>query len=242
MVKTILLLVLIVFAAACVQNMIGFGYAVLAIAFMSLMFPYAQALALMQGIGVISTAYVAIKNIKYIRWKILLPILIPTLVIGSIFTICSVRATGKWIYMLLGAMFVFLAVYFFLFSNKVKVEPNLKTGAVMGSLCGFGSGLFGIAGPPAAIYLLAATDDKMEYIGSMNMIFFGMNLVSIILRILAGSLTMADAPLIGIGWIAILLGTVAGLKILKWIDTDKFQKLVYIFVGLNGIYIILTNL
>lgn len=242
MTKVIVILAVVVFVSACVQNMIGFGYAVLALSFISMLFPYAHALALIQCIGIISTAYVALKNIKYIRWKVLLPLLIPTLLIGSVFTVLSIKATGNWIFILLGLMLIFLALFFFLFSNKVHVQPTLLNGSIMGALSGFGSGLFGIAGPPAAIYLLASTKDTKEYIGGMNMIFLGMNVVAITLRILAGSLSVADIPLIGIGWAAVLLGTVTGLQILKRMPMELFRRLVYIFVGLNGIYIIVTHL
>lgn len=242
MLKTMILLSIISVVCACIQNMIGFGYTALAVSFMTMLFPYTKGVALMQCIGFISTAYVAAVKYRHIKWKVLLPILIPAIVINTIFTLLSVKATGSWIYILLGLMFLIMALFFFVFSDKVHVKPSLGSGAFMGSLVGVGSGLFGVAGPPAAIYMLTATNDKEEYIGSMNMIFTGMNIVGIALRFMAGAFTSADFPYIIVGWITILVGTVLGLKILKLINIEKFRKLVYIFVGLNGLYIILTHL
>ena len=240
--RVFILFIFIVTVGSLVQAVIGFGSAVICMAFLPLLFPYSKALALNQTAALIGTLLLTIRYFRYIRWKVLIPLLIPTVIIGSICTVFSVSVSGTFLFILLGVVFIVLSVYYLLFAKRLRIKPTAKNGVAMGCLTGFSSGLFGIGGPPAALYLLPALQDKTEYMATFQCFFTMINVVALSIRIGMGSMAAADLPLVLTGWMATFLGTFLGTKIFAGIKSGGFEKLVYVFVGVNGLYIVLSHI
>ena len=55
-------------------------------------------------------------------------------------------------------------------------------------------------------------------------------------------LDMADLPMVGAGTAALLAGTLLGLVIHDRIPSAVFGKVIYAFVGMGGIWIIVSHL
>ena len=53
---------------------------------------------------------------------------------------------------------------------------------------------------------------------------------------------MADLPMVGAGIIAMLAGTLLGLVIHNRIPASVFGKVIYAFVGIGGVWIIVSHL
>ena len=62
------------------------------------------------------------------------------------------------------------------------------------------------------------------------------------MRIYRGAFELSDLPLIATGWVAMLIGTAVGQVAFKKIDAKLFNRLVYVVVGLNGLWIVLSRL
>lgn len=240
---TYLYFIVIVFAASLLQAYMGFGFALVAMAFLPLILPYTKAVALNTGIAIVSTIYMSIKHRKDIQWKTLLPILIPSVVIGMTVTAFSFRVDSKLMLILLGVMLIVLAVWSFLFAGRVKMRPTVAGGTAMGAVCGVCNGLFSIGGPAAALYLLPAVEGKEKYFATIQLYFAVCNTTNLIVRIAKGSFEAGDWKLLFIGWGAMLLGTFVGQKIFKrTTDSKNFAKAVYALVGVNGLWLIVSNL
>ena len=109
-------------------------------------------------------------------------------------------------------------------------------------ICGFCYGLFASGGPTAALYLLPATKGKKEYLATIQAFLCVNNLVVLVISLVLGRLSMADLPLIGAGVIALAAGTLLGLAIHDRISSDIFGKVIYAFVGVSGVWIIVSHL
>jgi hypothetical protein len=57
-----------------------------------------------------------------------------------------------------------------------------------------------------------------------------------------GRLDLADLPLVGAGAIALIAGTLLGLLVHDRIPSAIFGKVIYAFVGIGGLWIILSHL
>ena len=53
---------------------------------------------------------------------------------------------------------------------------------------------------------------------------------------------MADLPLVGAGVIAMFAGTLLGLVVHDKIPASAFGKVIYAFVGIGGVWIIVSHL
>ena len=92
------------------------------------------------------------------------------------------------------------------------------------------------------LYLLPATKDKTEYLATIQTFLFVNNTMIVIISLVLGRLDMGDVPMVGAGVGALLAGTLLGLRIHDQIPSEIFGKVIYSFVGIGGIWIIVSRL
>ena len=233
---------LIFFVASAVQGAIGFGAGPVVLAFLPLMVGYSKAIAINTFVMIWATIFLSVKCRKNIPWKILLPILIPSVIIAGLAAYFSISVSSDLMMIMLGFVLIVLAIWFLIFAEKIKIKPNVINGSVMGVLTGLMSGLFAIGGPTAALYLLPATDDKDQYFASIQVLFALCNTVTLTVRICCGLLAFDDINYLAVGLVSVLVGSIAGRKVFRKLDKSIFEKLVYLYIGINGLWIIISRL
>ena len=237
-----LAVMLIVLAGSCIQSALGFGTTMITMGFLPLLMDYSKAMGLSIIMVSISTVYISFKYRDQIRWNIMLPFLIPTAVICGIVNILSARVDSDFMYLLLGIMFVAVSIFFFFFSGRVRIQPTVASGTFLGIICGICYGLFASGGPTAALYLLPATKDKKEYLATIQAFLCVNNLLILVISLVLGRLQVVDLPLVGAGTVGLIAGTLLGLVIHDRIPADSFGKVIYAFVGIGGVWIIISHL
>jgi uncharacterized protein len=238
---TLVWLFLIALCGAFIQTNIGFGFPLLAMVFLPLLFPFSTAVTLCQLIAIVSTTYLTIKYWEYIKWRTMIPLLLVSLATGIVVTFFSIDMAQGSLKMILGTALVGISVFTVWFSERIKIKPTIAAGASMGLVAGLGNGLFGIGGPQVAIYLLAGIEEKRAYLATIQCYFFISNISTIIVRASKGSVTWEHTPYVIAGWMGIGLGTYLGLKIFNRIPHSLVKKLVYAFIGLSGVWIVVLE-
>jgi uncharacterized membrane protein YfcA len=241
-ISTILFVMIVILSGSCVQSALGFGTTMITMGFLPLIMDYSKAMGLSIVMVSISTLYVSLKYRESIQWTVMLPFLIPTAIITGIVNFLSAKVGSDVMYLLLGIMFVAVSIFFFVFSDKIHITPNPLSGTILGVICGICYGLFASGGPTAALYLLPATKSKKEYLATIQAFLCVNNLVVLAISLLLGRLNMADLPMVGAGIIAMLAGTLLGLVIHNRIPASVFGKVIYAFVGIGGVWIIVSHL
>ena len=241
-ISTILFVMIVILSGSCVQSALGFGTTMITMGFLPLIMDYSKAMGLSIVMVSISTLYVSLKYRESIQWAVMLPFLIPTAIITGIVNFLSAKVGSDVMYLLLGIMFVAVSIFFFVFSDKIHITPNPLSGTILGVICGICYGLFASGGPTAALYLLPATKSKKEYLATIQAFLCVNNLVVLAISLLLGRLNMADLPMVGAGIIAMLAGTLLGLVIHNRIPASVFGQVIYAFVGIGGVWIIVSHL
>lgn len=231
-----------ILVGAFLQANIGFGFPIIAMIVFPHLFPFSTAVTLTQVVAMASTGYLTIKYWKQVQWKTLFPLLFTSLLIAAFVTAFSLSMEPGILVLVLGASLVVISLYFAVFSQSISIRASKRNGLSMGLIAGFGNGLFGIGGPPVALYLLPAVPGKTEYLATIQAYFFFCNLESIFIRMVNGALVLEHIPLILMGWVTIVLGTYLGLKLFNKIPSTLLKRMVYIFVGLSGVLIVLEEL
>ena len=204
--------------------------------------PFQTAVLLCQLIALISVLIISIKYFSFIQWKLLLPLLTVSMIVTGLITITSFTFDSSILIIILAIMLILLSVYFFIFSNKIKIKPTILNGATIGGISGIGNGLFSIGGPAVVLYLLQSVKKKESYLATIQFYFLINNLIGITIRLYKGALTREHLPLIFIGWVAIGAGTFSGIKTFQKIPMNKLRKMVYLFVGISGIWLIISSI
>ena len=242
MFSTILFVMIVILAGSCVQSALGFGATMITMGFLPLIMEYSKAMGLSIVMVTISTLYISVKYRESIQWGVMLPFLIPTAVICGIVNLLSAKVSSDMMYLLLGIMFVAVSIFFFVFSDRIHITPNPVSGTILGVICGVCYGLFASGGPTAALYLLPATKSKKEYLATIQAFLCVNNIVVLMISLFLGRLDMADLPMVGAGIVAMLAGTLLGLVIHDKIPSSVFGKVIYAFVGIGGVWIIVSHL
>jgi len=235
-------LFLISMAGSFLQSNVGFGLPVIAMLFLPMFLPFSTSVAIYQIVSLVSILWIVVRYRRYVAWRVMLPILIISLGVGVLMTFQSLRMSNSSLLVILGLALVAISVFSVSFSEQIRVRPTMRAGMGMGLIAGAGNGLFGIGGPPVAIYLLAGTKDKRSYLSTLQTYFLISNVSTIVIRLGSGAVGYVHLPLIAAGWAGIGLGTFLGLKLFEVLPKRFLKKLVYSFVGVSGIWMVVQEL
>ena len=230
-----LVLALSALAGGTVQTVTGFGAAVVMMLFLPDFLGMIAAPAIVQTICAGLSIPLVIRFWKKANWRVcILP--------AVIYISCSaviISLIGSFdlnvLKLLFGVFLVLLAAYFIFFAKTLKVKANIPTAILFSVISGVFSGLFGIGGPLMAVYFLAATEDKEQYVGTSQLFFAACNLFNLVMRCIRGIYTVDLIPMTIAGIAAINVGKWFGLKILDRLNQELMKKIVYAFIGIAGI-------
>lgn len=228
--------------AGLVQSVTGFGAAVVMMLVLPHFFSIPAASSIASAVCLGLNLVLLVKFRRYLDWRLWLLPTLPYLVTST----AAIRAVGQLDLRLLSAVFggflVVLAGYFFLFADRVSVQPTRRTAILCGGISGVTSGLFGIGGPLLSLYFLPASGSKERYTANLQCSFFMTNLLNMFTRLSEGIMTTDLIPLILVAFLAINVGKEVGLRILGRLNEEKLRRLVYLFVGLSGLLTLLQNI
>jgi len=225
-----------------VQTVTGFGGGVVLMLLLPYYFDMVTAPALSAAINLGLSGALMWKFRRHFEYKLALSPCIAYLICSISVIHIAQRMDMEVLSLAFGVFLVILALYFFLFSERVHFGANWRTGLVCGGISGATSGLFGIGGPLMAIYFVSGSKSKESYIANIQGLFTITGIINLLTRISRGIYTLELVPLTLLGFAAIYLGQVIGLKIVKKLNADILRKLIYAFVGISGILTIWQHL
>ena len=230
-------------AAGIVQSVTGFGAGIVMMVFIPYFLPLLQGATVSTLVSISMQVSMIITYRKHIRfdymWK-------PAVFYFLASSVAVKFAVGKDVSLLkagFGVFLIILAVYFLLFSDKLKLKANWGTAGICGSISGVASGIFGIGGPPMVLYFLALTGaDKLAYLGTIQTFFTVTSIYTTALRVVNGIFTWQLIPFVLCGTAGIIIGKLIGTKIVAKINADTMRKLVYAFMAFAGFLNVVNNI
>ncbi len=227
--------------SALLQGTLGFGAAIVMINVLPLFMPTTLSVVVTQFACTVSSIYIVAKIWRKVRLDVLLPLLIPCLICTVIATRLSVGVDTSTMKLMLGVVFVLLALYFSFVAEKIRVKPTKLNGAIIGCISGVTGGLFVAGGPPAVLYLTPAIEDKEEYIATLQLYFIALNTLSLLTRVFSNVVAVEDLKYMLIASVGMLIGGYFSLKLGKNLKGTLLKRFIYVFVGINGVLMIVNN-
>ncbi len=232
----IIILICFAIGASFVQRTTGFGFGIFIMTVLPYIMPsYGEATTLSGGLALLTSLMLTIKYHKLIDWKKLLPILITFIIVSCL----AVRLLGilstETLHKILGVTLILASIYFWFFSNKIRIKPNIPTQTSLGTLSGFMGGLFGMQGPPAVLYFLSVSKTKEEYTAIAQAYFLIGNVMMTFSRAYNGFLTQKVLISWLIGIPSIIIGTWIGGIAYRRLSLPLLRKIVYAYIGISGV-------
>ena len=221
-------------AGSLVQAVCGFGYGPVNMSVMPYLLPYLQAVTLSGLCGSTTSLMVVLTSWRHVNLRILLPCAVTGVLTGMAAVQISAGARDALMMHCLGAGLIVLGIYSLFFKGKIRIRPTPLNGAIAGVIAGLCSGLFAVAGPPMAIYLLDAVTDNDEYRATLDAYFCCPTVGTTFMRWRNGAFTAtvvhAYLPLIA----ALVIGTWIGTKIFHRLNAKLLRTAVYSYLIVSG--------
>jgi hypothetical protein len=227
------------FLAAAISGAAGFGGALLLLPLLTKTIGTTMAipvLTIAQLIGNLSRAFFGFKQIK---WKPVLLFTLGAVPMSVLGAYSFVEVPKEIVTRLIGLaiiLFVILKYY-----NILKFKTTNSTIVLGGGITGFISGLVGSAGPIGAALFLSLNLPPISYIASEAMTAIAMHVTKTLIyqRYLGiGLQTLLTGLFIGI---SMILGTWIGMKFIRKIPKEKFNKFVGLLLCIIGLQMMLFS-
>jgi uncharacterized membrane protein YfcA len=237
----ILVAALIMFLAATVQGIAGFGRALIAAPLIALFTPADETVVVMIMLGFIGAIVMVIKNHKNIHVKRM----IPMVVFGVIGSIAGVQVLSmlpvKELKIIMGA-FIIVSAVILSTGFRVKIKNEKVAYSVAGLLGGFTNGAISFGGPPTVLFLQNQNEEKNVFRANLSIFFLVIGFVGSLNLFLNGMLTGNLAINAGILAVPTILGTFFGHFLSHKFHEDIFRKIVLVILFAAGVMAIVMSL
>jgi hypothetical protein len=230
-------LVVIVLATACIQSVVGFGFALLSVPVMMQVVGLHRAVIIASLIGTANNFY-QYRDLRHDQDKTQVKRFLWTSFLGApIGLVAFIYADQDLLKAFLG--FGILLGVILLMRGKDLTHAHVSLDWSMGVLSGFLLTSTSTNGPPLVFALQARKSDPQVFRATLNMIFLVSGVYGLVLFAVFGEIAVNDL------WVAaaMLPGMVIGVSIGKWIrnrvDPERFRFVVLVLLtvaGVNSVY------
>lgn len=230
--------------AGFVQGVTGFGSGIVMMIFLPYLLPINQSAGVSTLTMLVANAMVVWRYRKYLKWqKLALPF-----GIYIITAICSLflseSLASNHLKLLLGTLLVVLSLYYSLMNIRSITIKNIPIYVmiIFALISGFFNGLFGIGGPLMALYFLTISDSKENYLASIQTFFLVDTFIMTTLRFSSGILDLSSIKFVLVGIIGAIIGTMLANRLVRHLNIKIMTLFIYVFIGVSGLYYLLTSL
>lgn len=239
---TFVLVAAITLAASYIQGATGFGFGIFAMILLPSILAYTEANVLSSILSSLSSLFVAILMFRKIHWRNTIFPVVGCLV-STYLAVSIIKAQSpKVLTLLLGVVLFALSLYFFFFSDKIKIKPTWYAGLIAGVLSGIMSGMFSMGGPPVVIYFMQSEDSTDGYMATISAYFVLSGVIAVSMKAAAGFITVPVWIALAVGVPAMLFGSFVGKRTRDHINAKLIKRIVYGFMAASGIIHVVTSL
>ena len=234
--EQLIIIATLTIGASFVQRVSGFGFGIFIMTMLPYLMPsYGEATTLSGLLASVTSLFVVIKMHRHIVWRKLWTIL-GAFSVFSFFAVALVSTLDNHLLKkILGVILILVSIYFLFLRSRISLKPSTPVQLSMGSLSGLMGGFFGMQGPPAALYFLAASKNKEEYLALSQIYFFLGNMVMTAFRYGNGLFTLNVGKAFACGILAVGIGAWLGSKVFSLLTQTSLQRIVYAYIGISGI-------
>jgi len=238
-----IILGLVILLSYTIEAITGFGSLVIALSIGVLFLPLDQIMPILAALNICMTSFIAFKNRNHIDKNLLIRVILPGMLLGTIFGFLSKDNIDE---VLLKQLFGVLIIWFSVrelwrMSHQYLDQPKpLWLTRVLTFFAGITHGLFA-SGGPLLVYAVAGTQiEKSRFRATMAFVWFSMNSFLTIAFLVKGTL---QPLLTHVLWylpllvIAIKLGNVLHHKVNEF----TFRKTVYGLLLITGCILLISR-
>ena len=231
----------IVFFAASIQGLTGFGFGLMTVPFLSLFIYPKTVVPVVLIYTVVISGLVLFQARRYVKVKRLLPLLIAaaTGLIPGALLLKFLPADTLRIY--LGAVITIFAALM-LIGYRVKIRNEQRAHLPVGIVSGVLSGSLSIGGPPVILFFANQAVEKEQFRANLSFYFFVLNILTIPIYLIGDIITFEVVKSALIFLPALIIGSAAGVFYSKKVNETYFRRIALALVAVGGLSSLVSGL
>ena len=230
------LIFLLTIVASFIQRVSGFGFGIFVMMFFPFFLPSYGESVMLSGFLAGSTALmIAVKNWKYIRWRMMWIVTFFNVLFSFIATEYMLSLSNDVLKQYLGVVLTLIALYFLFGEGRMgRIFKSKPAQITIGSVSGVMGGMFAMPGPPVVLYCISTLEDKKEYVATLQAFSVVFNSFYTIFRFNAGFYSENTWLwwVMGIG--GAVIGSLLGSRCFELISNQTLKRIVYVMMIVSG--------
>ncbi|GAK02119.1 membrane protein [Geomicrobium sp. JCM 19037] len=236
---TLLFFICLIFVASVLQTSTGFGFSIMAMPLLLLIFPPQEAIQ----INIILTIFISLFLIGKIRGSLHAPLLkriIISSVLGAPLGFLLFVTVNIDLFKL--GISVVLLLLTVLLITRVSIRPTKNRDYIVGGFSGLFTTSIGMSGPPMLLYFTGGDAEKNRVRSTTIAFSLFINTFSLIahMSLLGTNRIVWETILYSIP--VVLIGIFAGQKLFDWLDQKTFKRILYVILGGTGLYLLIESI
>jgi uncharacterized membrane protein YfcA len=216
---------IVVFLAAIVRGFSGFGFSLLAITALSLVYTPAQIVPSIFMMELVASLNLLPSVWKDVHWRSLLPLSLGCFVATPIGVWALANVPAPPMQLALG-IFVLIAVLLLAMNFALKTMPGPIASTAAGAASGLANGAFGIGGPPVVLFYFASPAGNFAGRASIIVFFIFTDSIGLANQYVQNLITWDTAERALLFLPLMLFGVWIGARSFKSVDQALFRKIV----------------
>jgi uncharacterized membrane protein YfcA len=214
-----------VLAASC-QSLTGFGFALVMVPLLSLIWDVKSAVVMSTTLGTIMLVPLLLEVRRHVSVGIAGRLLLGSLVGIPLGVVVLDRIDPEALKVLVGAV-VIIASLLLYFAPQVRwPDAGGSTAVVVGAISGMLRGSTSMGGPPSVIYLLGVERHMETFRGTLLAFFLPASVITVVVLAAAGKVTPEILRTSAIGLPALVAGLFLGGWVRSWMPESVFRAVV----------------
>jgi uncharacterized protein len=225
-----------IFIAAVVRGFSGFGFSLLSISALSLVYTPAEIVPSIFMLEIAASIHLLPSIWKDVHWRSLLPLTLGCLVATplGVYLLANVPARPMQVAL---SVFVLLATALLWKGYALKSMPGPYASTAAGAASGLANGAFGIGGPPVVLFYFSSPAGNIAGRASLIMFFLITDVIGLANQSFFGLVTWAALWQALIYLPALLIGVWIGNRSFKSTNPEKFKKIVLALLAVLAVVI-----
>ncbi len=230
----------VIFLAAIVRGFSGFGFSLLAITALSLIYTPAQIVPSIFMMELVASLNLLPSIWKDVHWRSLLPLSLGCFIATPIgvWALANVPAPPMQLAL---SIFVLVATALLALNFTLKSMPGPVASTAAGAASGLANGAFGIGGPPVVLFYFASPAGNFAGRASIIVFFIFTDSIGLINQSVQGLVTWDTAMRALIFLPLMLFGVWIGARSFKSVDQALFRKIVLAVLALLAVLIAIKS-
>lgn len=223
-----------VFLAAVVRGYSGFGFSLLSITALSLIYPPAQVIPAIFLLEVAASLHLLPSIWRDVHWRSL-SMLMAGALIGTPLGVHALANFPQAPMTVALACFVLLATLLLWRGFALKTMPSAAATLGVGTATGLANGAFGIGGPPVVLFYFASPAGNVAGRASLIAYFLFTDVIGLAFLAREGLVTK-DSGLLTLAFLpALVAGVWLGARSFKTAEPERFRKIVLLVLAVLAV-------